>query len=134
MKLGVNRFYFKVSGNDSYIQGCAFHDGFSPAIGVFGTTGLNVDDNVVHHTVGEGNPDHSPGETPRPLLHFPDSWCYSMCAGIRVWGDRITLRRNLVMMSLWPGSYQGREEPFNFQWNAAIEVLLKQTIGCWDVH
>lgn len=44
----------KVSGEDSYIQGCAFHDGFSPAIGVFGTEGLTVDDNVVHHTVGEG--------------------------------------------------------------------------------
>ncbi|XP_038131411.1 PKHD1 like 1, tandem duplicate 1 isoform X2 [Cyprinodon tularosa] len=85
----------EVSGNDSYIQGCAFHDGFSPAIGVFGTSGLNVDDNVIHHTVGEG---------------------------IRIWGDRITLRRNLVMMSLWPGSYQDREEPFNFDWNAAIEV------------
>lgn len=48
--------YVKVSGNDSYIQGCAFHDGFSPAIGVFGTAGLSIDDNVVHHTVGEGNP------------------------------------------------------------------------------
>ncbi|MED6281140.1 Fibrocystin-L, partial [Characodon lateralis] len=85
----------EVSGNDSYIQGCAFHDGFSPAIGVFGTTGLNIDDNIVHHTVGEG---------------------------IRIWGDKITLRRNLVMMSMWPGSYQEREEPFNFEWNAAIEV------------
>ncbi|XP_043994771.1 fibrocystin-L-like isoform X2 [Gambusia affinis] len=85
----------EVSGNDSYIQGCAFHDGFSPAIGVFGTAGLSIDDNIVHHTVGEG---------------------------IRVWGDRIMLRRNLVMMSLWPGSYQDREEAFNFQWNAAIEV------------
>lgn len=37
------------------------------------------------------------------------------------------------MMSLWPGSYQDREEPFNFQWNAAIEVPpVKQTIRCWD--
>ncbi|XP_036949440.1 PKHD1 like 1, tandem duplicate 1 isoform X2 [Acanthopagrus latus] len=85
----------QVSGGDSYIQGCAFHDGFSPAIGVFGTEGLNVDDNVVHHTVGEG---------------------------IRIWGNKITVRRNLVMMTLWPGSYQDREEPFNFAWNAAIEV------------
>ncbi|KAM7384668.1 hypothetical protein PAMA_011835 [Pampus argenteus] len=84
-----------VSGKDSYLQGCAFHDGFSPAIGVFGTEGLNVDDNIVHHTVGEG---------------------------IRIWGDKITVRRNLVMMTLWPGSYQGRKESFNFDWNAAIEV------------
>uniref|UniRef100_A0A3B4ZZ57 PKHD1 like 1 n=1 Tax=Stegastes partitus TaxID=144197 RepID=A0A3B4ZZ57_9TELE len=85
----------EVSGDESYIQGCAFHDGFSPAIGVFGTEGLSVDDNVVHHTVGEG---------------------------LRIWGNNITVRRNLVMMSLWPGSYQDREEPFNFDWNAAIEV------------
>ncbi|XP_042362122.1 fibrocystin-L-like [Plectropomus leopardus] len=82
-------------GRDTYIQGCAFHNGFSPAIGVFGTEGLNVDDNVVHHTVGEA---------------------------IRIWGDMIKLRRNLVMMSLWPGSYQDREEPFNYLWSAAIEV------------
>ncbi|XP_053190049.1 fibrocystin-L-like [Scomber japonicus] len=80
---------------DSYLQGCAFHDGFAPAIGVFGTEGLNVDDNIVHQTVGEG---------------------------IRIWGNKITVRRNLVMMTLWPGSYQGREESFNFAWNAAIEV------------
>lgn len=44
----------QVSTDESYIQGCSFHDGFSPAIGVFGTEGLHVDDNVVHHTVGEG--------------------------------------------------------------------------------
>ncbi|XP_069372727.1 PKHD1 like 1, tandem duplicate 1 [Paralichthys olivaceus] len=85
----------KVTGNDSYIQGCAFHDGFSPAIGVFETEELNVDDNIVHHTVGEA---------------------------IRIWGNKITVRRNLVTMSLWPGSYQDREEPFNFEWSAAIEV------------
>ncbi|XP_050924319.1 LOW QUALITY PROTEIN: PKHD1 like 1, tandem duplicate 1 [Lates calcarifer] len=85
----------EVTEEDSYIQGCAFHNGFSPAIGVFGTEGLHVDDNIVHHTVGEG---------------------------IRIWGDKITVRRNLVTMSLWPGSYQDREEPFNYEWSAAIEV------------
>lgn len=26
------------------------------------------------------------------------------------------------MMSLWPGSYQDREEMFNYEWNAAIDV------------
>lgn len=39
---------------ESYIKGCAFHKGFSPAIGVFGTDGLSIEDNVIHHTVGEG--------------------------------------------------------------------------------
>lgn len=46
--------WLKVTEEDSYIQGCAFHNGFSPAVGVFGTEGLHVDDNIVHHTVGEG--------------------------------------------------------------------------------
>ncbi|XP_061122944.1 PKHD1 like 1, tandem duplicate 1 [Syngnathus typhle] len=81
--------------NDSYIQGCSFHDGFSPAIGVFGSDDLAIDDNVIHHTVGDG---------------------------IRVWGNRIILRRNLVIMTLWPGSYQDRREEFNFDWSAAFKV------------
>nr|XP_055075552.1 fibrocystin-L-like [Misgurnus anguillicaudatus] len=81
--------------DESYIKGCSFHDGFAPAIGVFGTDGLNIDDNVIHHTVGEG---------------------------IRVWGDNSAVRGNLVTMTLWPGSYNGAAETFNTEWNAAIEV------------
>ncbi|XP_063041153.1 fibrocystin-L-like [Engraulis encrasicolus] len=80
---------------ESYVQGCSFHDGFSPAICIVGTDTLAVDDNVIHHTVGEG---------------------------IRVWGDRNMIRRNLVTLTLWPGSYQGREETFNFDWTASIAV------------
>ncbi|XP_053349466.1 PKHD1 like 1, tandem duplicate 1 [Clarias gariepinus] len=86
-----------VGQNDSYLQGCAFHHGFSPAIGIFGTDGLSVDDNVIHHTVGEG---------------------------IRVWGNNITVRRNLVMLTLWPGSYNGRQEAANTNWPAAIEANM----------
>ncbi|MCJ8746157.1 hypothetical protein PDJAM_G00138700 [Pangasius djambal] len=86
-----------VSQNDSYIKGCAFHHGFSPAIGIFGTDGLSVDDNVIHHTVGEG---------------------------IRVWGNNITVRRNLVTLTLWPGSYNGRQETTNINWPAAIEANM----------
>ncbi|XP_062842250.1 fibrocystin-L-like [Trichomycterus rosablanca] len=84
-----------VGQNESYIKGCAFHHGFAPAIGIFGTDELSVDDNVIHHTVGEG---------------------------IRVWGNNNTIRRNLVTMTLWPGSYNGRKETLNVNWNAAIEV------------
>lgn len=51
---------------------------------------------------------------------------FNSLAGIRIWGNNITLRRNLVMMTLWPGSYQDREEPFNYDWNAAIEVRLSK--------
>ncbi|XP_040210574.1 fibrocystin-L-like [Rana temporaria] len=85
----------EVLSNESYVKGCAFHDGFSPAIGVFNTNGLNIDDNVIHFTVGEG---------------------------IRVLGDRVNVRGNLVTLSVWPGTYQGRMETTNTLWHAGIAI------------
>uniref|UniRef100_A0A673UX60 Fibrocystin-L n=1 Tax=Suricata suricatta TaxID=37032 RepID=A0A673UX60_SURSU len=79
----------------SYVRGCAFHSGFSPAIGVFGTDGLDIDDNVIHFTVGEG---------------------------IRIWGDANRVRGNLVALSVWPGTYQNRRDLSSTLWHAAIEV------------
>jgi hypothetical protein len=38
----------------TYIRNCAFHSGFSSAIGVYGTHGVYVEDSVFHHTVGPG--------------------------------------------------------------------------------
>ena len=40
--------------NPCYVRECAFHDGFSPAIGVFGTNYMDVTDNVIYNTVGSG--------------------------------------------------------------------------------
>ncbi|XP_077349351.1 fibrocystin-L [Lithobates pipiens] len=85
----------EVLANESYVKGCAFHNGFSPAIGVFYTNGLDVDDNVIHFTVGEG---------------------------IRVLGDRVNVRGNLVALSVWPGTYQGRMETTNTLWHAGIAI------------
>ncbi|XP_004431348.1 PREDICTED: fibrocystin-L [Ceratotherium simum simum] len=79
----------------SYIRGCAFHNGFSPAIGVFGTDGLDIDDNIIHFTVGEG---------------------------IRIWGDANRVRGNLVALSVWPGTYQNRKDLSSTLWHAAIEI------------
>nr|XP_010954142.1 fibrocystin-L isoform X1 [Camelus bactrianus] len=79
----------------SYIRGCAFHNGFSPAIGVFGTDGLDIDDNIIHFTVGEG---------------------------IRIWGDANRVRGNLVTLSVWPGTYQNRKDLSSTLWHAAIEI------------
>ena len=45
----------RVSPNfPSYVKDCSFHHGFSPAIGVFGTDNLVMENNVIHHTVGAG--------------------------------------------------------------------------------
>ncbi len=38
----------------SYVRSCAFHAGFSPAIGVAAASNLTVENNVVHRTVGAG--------------------------------------------------------------------------------
>ncbi|XP_075406661.1 fibrocystin-L [Tenrec ecaudatus] len=79
----------------SYVRGCAFHHGFSPAIGVFGTDGLDLDDNIIYFTVGEG---------------------------IRIWGDANRVRGNLVSLSVWPGTYQKRKDLSSTLWHAAIEI------------
>uniref|UniRef100_S4RUK3 Polycystic kidney and hepatic disease 1 (autosomal recessive)-like 1 n=1 Tax=Petromyzon marinus TaxID=7757 RepID=S4RUK3_PETMA len=84
------------SETPSYVRGCSFHHGFAPAIGVFSTDGVDIDDNVVHFTVGEG---------------------------IRVEGGHVRIRRNLVTLSVWPGTYQDRLETNNLLlWPAAIQV------------
>ncbi|OCT77099.1 hypothetical protein XELAEV_18032294mg, partial [Xenopus laevis] len=84
----------EVSRNTSYVQGCSFHHGFSPAIGVFATNGLDINDNVIYFTVGEG---------------------------IIVSGERIRLQGNLVSVAVWPGTYQDREQNNNL-WHAGIEI------------
>uniref|UniRef100_A0A6I8N1M6 Fibrocystin-L n=1 Tax=Ornithorhynchus anatinus TaxID=9258 RepID=A0A6I8N1M6_ORNAN len=78
----------------SYIRGCAFHNGFSPAIGVFGTDGVDIDNNIIYFTVGQG---------------------------ITIWGNDNRVRENLVALSLWPGTYQDREDTSSTEWHAAIE-------------
>ncbi|XP_075126263.1 fibrocystin-L-like [Leptodactylus fuscus] len=66
----------EVLSNESYVKGCAFHNGFSPAIGVFYTNGLSIENNVIFFTVGEG---------------------------IRVWGERVNVSGNLVAFTVWSG-------------------------------
>ena len=38
----------------SFVRRCAFHNGYSTAIGAFAIQGLEIDQNIVHHTVGPG--------------------------------------------------------------------------------
>lgn len=38
----------------SYVRKNTFHSGFNTAVGVFGVDDLEIDDNVVYHTVGAG--------------------------------------------------------------------------------
>ena len=38
----------------SKVQNCSFHNGFYTAIGIFGSNDIDVDQNVIHHAVGNG--------------------------------------------------------------------------------
>ena len=38
----------------SFVHNSSFHDGFNIGIGVFGTEFLNIQNNVIHHSVGPG--------------------------------------------------------------------------------
>ncbi|XP_013413864.1 fibrocystin-L-like [Lingula anatina] len=86
----------------SYVKKCAFHHGLATAIGVFATNSenprlhaLEIEDNVVHHTIGPG---------------------------IRIAGTNHTLKRNLVTMTVWPGGYLNRAELANFDFTPGIMV------------
>ncbi|XP_071946075.1 fibrocystin-L-like [Antedon mediterranea] len=81
--------------NPSYVRECAFHHGFSPAIGVFGAFGVHIEDNVIHHTVG---------------------------AGISAWGSRHVIAGNLVSLTVFPGTYQERFLKEDKTWPAGIEI------------
>ncbi|KAL5019598.1 hypothetical protein ScPMuIL_002490 [Solemya velum] len=81
----------------SYITGCTFHNGFSTAIGVFGTHGLVMSHNVIHHTVG-----------PAIIAKFVKT---------------ITINHNLVTLTIWTGSYQDRNESENVLYYGSVEMI-----------
>ncbi|KAK3587659.1 hypothetical protein CHS0354_042443 [Potamilus streckersoni] len=69
----------------SYVKGCAFHDGFSPAIGLFGANGMIIENNVIHHTVKHA------------------IWTTSV---------NTTIRGNLAVLNIWTESYEAAIEAF----------------------
>ncbi|XP_035686784.1 fibrocystin-L-like [Branchiostoma floridae] len=80
----------------SLVENNAFHNGFSPGIGVYGTNKLEIINNIVHHTVGQG-------------MIIEGSWN--------------SLTRNLIALSIWPGAYQDRKEENSEKWEAALEIM-----------
>ena len=92
-----------VTDNSSYVTDCSFHNGYNTGIGVFGATSMTLQNNVVHNTVGPS---------------------------IYVTGSSHTLKENLAVVAQFPGTYRGRDEPWNFEWTAnyeltsAIDIML----------
>ena len=84
-----------ISNYSTYVQNSSFHDGYNTAIGVFGTRGLLLDNNVIHSTVG---------------------------TSVWVTGSHHIVNQNLASLAIFLGTYKGRNEPLNSLWTANYEV------------
>ena len=95
--------------NDSYVIGNSFNYNFNSALGIFGTSHLLIEDNVVYFTIG---------------------------ASIRVGGENNELVHNLVVYSASYSTYKNRRDRFDVHWPGAIEtvtairaVLINNAVG-----
>ena len=84
-----------ISGYSTYVQNSSFHDGYNTAIGVFGTNGILLENNIIHSTVG------------------PSVW---------VTGSHHIVNRNLASLAIFIGTYRNRNEPMNSLWTANFEL------------
>ncbi|XP_076824499.1 fibrocystin-L-like isoform X2 [Clavelina lepadiformis] len=85
-----------VPARPAFVKNCAFHDGYSTAIGTFGADDVNITGNVVHRTIFDG---------------------------IRLTGAGHQLVNNLVTVTLFRGTWGDRMEWNNFvDWHASFEV------------
>ena len=91
----------------SYIRQCSFHDGYSTAIGLFGTDGLEITDNIVHGTVG---------------------------ASMIIQGADHTVVRNLASLSQFPGTYRDTNDPDDSEWTANYEIASARRIEFTHNH
>ncbi|XP_072177767.1 fibrocystin-L-like [Diadema setosum] len=89
----------------SYVRGCSFHHGFSPAIGVFASDFILIEDNIIHHTVG---------------------------SGIVVESEGVELIHNLVTLSIAPATYQDRFEKENLFWDGGIHISFAEDLTMSD--
>ena len=79
----------------SFVQSCSFHDGYNTAIGVFFSSNLVINDNVIHRTVGDS---------------------------VIITGSDHTINHNLASMAQFIGTYRDRNEPDNELWTANFEL------------
>ena len=95
--------------NETYVKGNSFNYNFNSALGIFGTSDLLVEDNVVYFTIG---------------------------ASIRVGGKDNQITHNLVVYSASYSTYKDRRDKFDIHWPGAIEtdsgigaVLIDNAVG-----
>ncbi|WAR05573.1 PKHL1-like protein, partial [Mya arenaria] len=89
----------------SKVTRCSFHNGFNTAVGAFGIGSLEVSNNVVFGTVGNGMVTSS---------------------------NDTHLLNNLVTLMIATNAYQDRIEEFNPRWEAGIEAMKSTNLVMHD--
>jgi hypothetical protein len=88
------------STRPSYLKNCAFHNGFSGAVGIRNSASLPIYNNIIHHT-----------------LDF----------AIRVEGHSNIVKKNLVVLNVWSPTYLVNDAPFEIQFWGAIDIRLAES-------
>ncbi|XP_061189118.1 fibrocystin-L-like [Saccostrea echinata] len=79
-----------------YVKQSSFHHNLGIAIGVYGTNDLEIQNNVIHHTIGSA-------------IHTKSSGT--------------AIRNNLISLNIWPGTYNGRSEAFNIYYDGSVDAI-----------
>lgn len=82
--------------NESYVKGNSFNHNLNTALGIFGTSNLLVEDNVVYFTIE---------------------------ASIKVRGEANEIRHNLVVYTASYSTYKDRRDRFDIHWPGTIETI-----------
>ncbi|KAJ8026136.1 Fibrocystin-L [Holothuria leucospilota] len=101
----------------SYVKGCSFHYCFNTAIGIYGTHGIEVSDNVIHNVAGRGIIIDSGGDD--KIIHnlvaliIPKRLKHNKENNPRI--TKTTITDNLEC--------KFHEDPESLIWNGGIEVV-----------
>ncbi len=81
----------------SYVRNCAFHHGFSAAVGIYISARIPIENNVIYQTIGYG---------------------------LKIGGHSNIIKNNLVTMNYWASSFVPWQAPFDKEYWGAIDVHI----------
>lgn len=93
------------SSRPSYITNCAFHHGFSAAIGIFTSSSIPIVNNVIYYTIDYG---------------------------LFIQGDSNIIKGNLVTTNFWASTFIVEEAAFDLDYWGAIDVHLANSVVLED--
>ena len=85
----------------TYVKNCAFHHGFSVAIGISGSASIPIENNVIHHTLD---------------------------MGLKIESHSNIIRNNLVALNFWPCTFVTWQASYTLDYWGAIDVHSSETI------